>query len=77
MKITASQSVGTTLPLMISKPCGVCIQLLDARIQVVEISVPSATIAVANICRPGPTLFHPNSITPRKPASRKKAVRTS
>ena len=26
---------------------------------------------------PGPTLFQPNSMTPRKPASRKKAVRTS
>ena len=40
MKITFSQSTGTTRPSMISKPCGVCIQLFDARIQVAEISVP-------------------------------------
>ena len=77
MKITASQSVGTTRPSMISNPCGVCIQLLDARIHVAEISVPSATISVAKKCSPGPTRFQPNSMTPRKPASRKKAVSTS
>ena len=75
--MTASQSTGTTRPSTISKPCGVCIQLLEARIQVAEISVPSATITVAKKCRPGPTLFQPNSITPRKPASRKNAVSTS
>ncbi|MCY1344152.1 hypothetical protein D9M68_574230 [compost metagenome] len=75
--MTANQSVGTTRPLMISKPAGVCIQLFDARIQVADISVPSATITVAKKCRPGPTRFQPNSITPRKPASRKKAVSTS
>lgn len=77
LKITFSQSTGTTWPLMISCPCGVCIQLLEARIQKVEISVPSATMQVAKKCRPGPTRFQPNSITPRKPASRKKAVSTS
>ena len=62
---------------MISKPWGVCIQLLEARIQKVEISVPTATITVAKKCSLRPTLFQPKSITPRKPASRKKAVSTS
>lgn len=38
---------------------------------------PIATVTVAKKCRPGPTLFQPNSMTPRKPASRKKAVSTS
>ena len=59
------------------KPCGVCIQLLEARIQNVEINVPMATITVEKKCKPRPTRFQPNSMTPRKPASRKKAVRTS
>ncbi|MNP67987.1 hypothetical protein D3C76_1638870 [compost metagenome] len=77
MNTTANQSTGTTWPLTISKPCGVCIQLLEARIQKVEMIVPSATMQVAKKCSPGPTLFQPNSITPRKPASRKKAVSTS
>ncbi|MNN71313.1 hypothetical protein D3C81_1872380 [compost metagenome] len=77
MKITASQSTGITWPLMISCPCGVCIQLLEARIQKVETSVPMATITVAKKCKPRPTRFQPNSMTPRKPASRKNAVSTS
>ncbi|MCY1431024.1 hypothetical protein D9M71_469850 [compost metagenome] len=77
MKTTASQSTGTTRPSMISKPCGVCIQLLEARIQKVEMMVPMATITVEKKCRLGPTRFQPNSMTPRKPASRKKAVSTS
>src|SRR6266436_6181645 len=50
LKITCSQSTGTTRPSMISNPCGVCIQLLEARIQVAEISVPSATMMVAKKC---------------------------
>src|SRR5258705_13784990 len=50
---------------------------IEARIQNAEMSVPVATMIVARKCRPGPTLFHPNSITPRNPASRKKAVSTS
>src|SRR3979409_2801118 len=77
LKITFSQADGATRPLIISKPCGVCIQLLEARIQNAEMSVPIATMIVAKKCRPGPTLFHPNSATPRNPASRKKAVSTS
>jgi hypothetical protein len=62
---------------MISNPWGVCIQLFEAKIQLAEMSVPVATIIVAKKCSPGPTLFHPNSATPRKPASRKNAVSTS
>src|SRR5260370_42156455 len=62
---------------MISYPCGVSIQLFEARIQVAEISVPSATMMVAKKCRLGPTLLQPNSATPRNPASRKKAVSTA
>ena len=62
---------------MISWPCGVCIQLFDARIQVDEINVPTATAQVDTKCRPGPTFCMPKSITPRKPASRKNAVSTS
>ena len=53
------------------------VMLFAARIQNEESSVPSATISVAAKCRPRPTLFIPNSMTPRKPASRKKAVSTS
>ena len=59
------------------KPAGVCIQLLTLMIQKAEMKVPSATISVAAKCSPLPTFFIPNSITPRKPASRKKAVSTS
>jgi hypothetical protein len=40
-------------------------------------TVPSATIAVAKRCTPFGTTFRPKSMMPRKPASRKKAVRTS
>ncbi|KGX44213.1 cytochrome bd ubiquinol oxidase subunit I domain protein [Burkholderia pseudomallei MSHR2138] len=77
LKMIANQSVGTTWPSTISKPCGVCIQLFDARIQNVEISVPIATISVAPKCARGLTRFQPNSMMPRKPASRKNAVITS
>ena len=46
-------------------------------IQKAEIRVPTATRAVAMKCSLGPTFFQPNSITPRKLASRKKAASTS
>ena len=59
------------------KPCGVCIQLLAEMIQNVEIRVPIATIIVAKKCSLSETFFQPNSITPRKLASRKNAVSTS
>lgn len=74
----AHQSSGRNWPFSpIEKPAGVCIQLFTARIQVAEISVPMATIAVASMCSPSPTRFRPKSMIPRKPASRKKAVSTS
>ena len=59
------------------KPAGVCIQLLAERIQKAEIAVPSATMQVAKKCTHFGTRFQPNSMMPRKPASKKKAVRTS
>lgn len=37
-----SRSTGATRPSMTAKPCGVCIQLLEARIYVAEMSVPAA-----------------------------------
>ena len=58
-------------------PVGVCIQLLTLMIQKALMKVPIATIRVARKCSLLPTLFMPNSMTPRKPASRKKAVSTS
>ena len=42
-----------------------------------ETNVPKATIAVEKKCIPRPTRFQPKSMTPRKPASRKKALSTS
>ena len=77
LKMIAHQSTGRNMPSTISCPCGVCIQLLAARIQNVENSVPSATMQVARKCSFGDTRFQPNSITPRKLASRKNAVSTS
>ena len=56
------------------KPCGVCIQLLDARIQKVDISVPSATMQVEKKCRPVQPYSSRNiAYAKRKPASRKKS----
>ncbi|MNI78538.1 hypothetical protein D3C73_1349230 [compost metagenome] len=77
LKTTLNQSSGTTRPSTISMPCGVCIQLFEERIQNIEISVPMATMMVAKKCSLRPTRPQPNSITPRKPASRKNAVSTS
>ncbi|MNF15512.1 hypothetical protein D3C80_2181560 [compost metagenome] len=78
MKTIAHQSTGTNCPAaLMAKPLGVCIQEFAERIQVAEISVPIATMAVARKCSFGPTRLRPNSMTPRKPASRKKAVSTS
>jgi hypothetical protein len=78
LKITAHQSLTTNCPTsFIAYPAGVCIQLLTLRIQNAENSVPTATISVAKKCRLRPTRLMPNSITPRKPASRKNADSTS
>src|SRR5262249_9101554 len=73
----AHQSSGTNTPSTMRWPVGVCIQLLAEMIQNVEISVPSATMHVAKQCMRSLTRFQPNSITPRKVASRKNAVSTS
>ncbi len=78
LKITFSQSTATSRPSgWTAKEVGCCIQLLAAMIQKAEMSVPRATAQVAKTCRPRPTRFQPNSITPRKLDSRKKAVSTS
>ena len=65
------------MPSRTSCPAGVCIQLLADRIQNADIAVPPATATAAKTCSQGGTRFQPNSITPRKVASRKKAVSTS
>ncbi|GJE44509.1 hypothetical protein AEGHOMDF_3697 [Methylobacterium soli] len=77
MKITFSQSVATARPFSTTKPAGVCIQELADRIQKAETSVPKATMQVETKCSRSPTRSQPNSMIPRKPASRKKAVMTS
>ena len=76
--ISSQLSPGRYCPLApISYPTGVCIQLLTDRIQKADTKVPTATISVAAKWSFLPTRFMPNSMTPRNPASRKKAVRTS
>src|SRR5690349_19599707 len=77
-KITGSQLSATKRPAASAcQATGCCIQLLAEMIQKAETRVPKATRQVARKCRRGPTRFQPNSITPRKLASRKKAVSTS
>ena len=65
------------MPSRTSWPVGVCIQLFAERIQNAEMAVPTATITAERTCSQGGTRLQPNSITPRKVASRKKAVSTS
>ena len=65
------------MPSRTSCPVGVCIQLFADRIQNADMAVPTATAMAAKTCSQGGTRFQPNSITPRKVASRKKAVSTS
>ena len=65
------------MPLITSCPAGVCIQLLAARIQKAESEVPTATSTADSTCRLGGTRCQPNSMMPRKVASRKNAVSTS
>ena len=50
---------------------------IEDKIQNMEIQVPIATIKVEKKCALGPTRPQPNSMMPRKPASKKKAVSTS
>src|SRR5690606_29217547 len=77
-KITSIQLVARSEPSCSRvKPLGSCIQLLAEMIQKAESRVPKATSTVEAKCSFGPTLRQPNSMTPRKLASRKKAVSTS
>jgi hypothetical protein len=62
---------------MISCPAGVCIHEFSARIQNAESVVPKATRNVAIVCMRSETRRRPNSMIPRKVASRKNAVSTS
>ena len=75
--MTATQSAAWNRPSMISYPAGVCIHELSAKIQNEEKSVPTATMAAAKQCAQGGTSLRPNRRTPKKLASRKKAVRPS
>ncbi len=78
LKITSTKLVATIVPSSAkAKPWGVCIQELAARIQNALIKVPIATVQVERKCKPGPTRFQPNSMMPRKDASKKNAVSTS
>ena len=65
------------MPSRISKPVGVCIQLLAERIQNADSAVPKATMTADIACSHFGTRSPPNSMTPRKVASRKNAVSTS
>ena len=47
LKMTANQSAGKKRPSITLNPAGVCIQLLAARIQKVENSVPTVTMIAA------------------------------
>ena len=71
------QEVTRNTPSCNSVPAGVCIQLLAARIQNAEASVPRATTTADRRYSQGGTRSRPNSSTPRKVASRKNAVTTS
>ena len=76
--MAAQPAAGTNCPsALMAYPVGVCIQLFTLRIQNAEMKVPTATMSVAKKCRRLPTFCMPNSMTPRKPASRKNAVSTS
>jgi hypothetical protein len=77
LKITCSQLVTWNSPLTTSWPAGVCIQEFSARIQNADSVVPKATRKVDSRCTRSLTRPWPNSMIPRKPASRKKAVSTS
>jgi len=78
LKITSSQSPAISAPSgRYATPAGVCIHELSARIQNADSVVPSATSTEALRCTQPGTRFMPNSITPRKVASRKNAVSTS
>ena len=74
----AHQSTGTNCPFSATaQPAGGVHPGIDAEDPEGRHRMPKATIRVARECSVGPTFSRPNSVTPRKPASRKKAVSTS
>jgi hypothetical protein len=75
--MTSIQLVTCARPSIISKPAGVCIHEFSARIQNADSVVPPATSSVAMVCIRLLTRRIPNSMMPRKVASRKNAVSTS
>ncbi len=75
--MTCSQLTTWALPSIISKPAGVCIHEFSARIQNADSVVPPATSSVAMVWVRLLTRRMPNSMMPRKVASRKNAVSTS
>ena len=75
--MTSNQLVTWAWPLIISKPAGVCIHELSAKIQNAEAVVPAATRNVAKVCTRSLTRSRPNSMMPSMVASKKKAVSTS
>ena len=75
--MTSNQLVTWACPLIISKPAGVCIHELRAKIQKAEAVVPKATNQVAKVCTLSLTRPRPNSMMPKKVASKKNAVNTS
>ena len=79
LKMIAHQSAGSKRRRrrMLDSPAASASSCWREMIQKVEISVPSATMQVAKKCSRSDTRFQPNSITPRKVASRKNAVSTS
>ncbi len=77
LKSTSSQLVTWNTPSTISCPAGVCIQEFSAMIQNALNVVPKATRKVAMRCTRSDTRPWPNSMIPRKDASRKNAVSTS
>ncbi len=77
LKITASQLPAMISPNSCTCPAGVCIHELSARIQNADTVVPKATIRLDATCMRPETRSMPNSMMPRKVASRKKAVSTS
>jgi len=77
LKTICIQLSACITPSIILKPAGVCIHEFRLRIQNADIVVPRATRDVAIRWTRSLTRPRPNSMMPRKLASRKKAVSTS
>ncbi len=61
-------------PSLITKPCGVCIQLLAERIQKAEMKVPIATARVAAKCSLRPTSVHAEQHDPQEARLQEEAL---